>query len=1018
VRFAKLLCAIHLHKGCIDDILLGHLVLNASVSPTIVAFPEAPPSTSRGEIVDMLFRAYPRPPSESSMHIADHTTVLAGIASVLSQLGYHRKKALVLKELTTGLLPALVRARKDGAAEMGVHPAASLASLNATVKAIPTGSAAGGHEDAEQGMRNFLSLVCQAYGIVPKESMATIVDKMSPKQSQGTLETSTILDHTSFTQATASQILQQASAKSSGSQDLKLDIIRSCINICEALPDLGGALRYSAELLRIGGRGIAPGPDSSDGSPDIAIEEQVRLVNNISRTLSAARQLGFEHPEAEYWDDFLIRGIEVVDANTSRSLQSHAKSELEIVETIDAKKEKNPFIYNPFLNSKTTTAAEPLLVAQEEVLFQVTLQNLFDFDVVVERVLLVSEGVPFKCEAQSTMIGPYRTQTILLSGIPQSSGTLTIHGCTAKLRGCRERHFATFTEPWNLKTDIKGRHVGIGAKKESTSTASDVGKRKTQTIPKGPKPSTLALNVLGAQPNVVWQSSSLSQLAIMLLEGETMTFTITLRNTSRTTLVDLLLLSFEDSTSTQRQSLLSNKELSPEKLYELEISSAHEQPFRWLRKGKAQDTRIEPDGDISLGIEVLGKPDLSHCNVQVDYGHLGIPKEDIKDRFYTRQLVIPLTVTVKNSIDVVRNDIVALPKDFSASKQRQQDQDSADRDASAPIFSGLNLSTTFTPHCLLIIDLRNSWPKVLTITFQVSGPSSTYPPFTHTQSLQSGATECIPIPLPRLYLSKPHAPIPSLNPANKRQFVVSTTKSSPETERAMRETFWYREALLERLKATWKEERTGRKGSIELRNLRLTPRMLSSFRLPDLDISMSVSSAEPPTSPPSIDMSTGPMKQSAPSIYNVPTTRFLNLHTHLYNRSASPIRPLLRLQPTHAHQPQAAALDLSKKLLVNGLLQRALPALGPGERTSVETGFLALSQGAYEWTASVEEVVAQGRDVRKVEGRTRAATGELDGLGEVGRRMWVAEEPCVVHARDDGDEVGIYEEGDQGRDVS
>ena len=84
----------------------------------------------------------------------------------------------------------------------------------------------------------------------------------------------------------------------------------------------------------------------------------------------------------------------------------------------------------------------------------------------------------------------------------------------------------------------------------------------------------------------------------------------------------------------------------------------------------------------------------------------------------------------------------------------------------------------------------------------------------------------------------------------------------------------------------------------------------------------------------------------------------------------------------------------------------------------METGFLALSQGAYEWTASVEEVVAQGRDVRKVEGRKRAATGELDGVGEVGRRMWVAEEPCVVHARDDGDEVGIYEEGDQGRDVS
>lgn len=952
------------------------------------------------------------------MHIANHTAILAGIASVLSELGYHRKKAFVLKELTTGLLPALVQARKDGAAEMGVHPAASLASLNAAVKTVSTGSASGGFDESEQGMSNFLSLVCRAYGIEFGESMAPQVDKVRAKASQEPSKTIGTSVEGYGAEAIALQILEHASARYSGSSDLKFDILRSCINVCEALPDLSGALQYAAEMLRVGGSGIAPGPDSSDGSPDISIEEQVRLVNNISRTLSAARQLELEHPEAEYWDDFLIRGIEVVDANISRSLRPHAKSELEVVEAIDAKKEKNPFIYNPFLKSKAATAVEALLVAQEEALFRVTLQNLFDFDVVVERVMLASEGVPLTCEAQPTIIGPYRTQTILLSGVPQASGSLTIFGCTAKIRGCRERTYATFVEPWALKIDVKGRHVGILANQVSTSTDTDVGKRQMQRTPKGPTPSTLDLSILEEQPNVILKASSLPQSAIMLLEGETRIFTITLRNTSRTMLVDLLLLSFDDSTSSQRQSLLSDKEISAIDLYELELSTAYKQTLRWLRKVENRDLRIEPGANILVEIEVLGKPGLSSGTILVDYGHLGVPKEDLKDRFYTRQLVIPLIVTVNAAIKIARSDILGLPDTFFSSKERRQDQDSAKIDDPTAFLSRLSLANISTPRCLLLIDLRNSWSSALSITFEISDSSA---PFTHTQSLHPGATDRIPLPLPRLYLANPHAPIPSLNPATKRQFVVSATKSSTKTERTMRETFWYREALLSRLKASWKEESTGRTGSIDLRSLQLTPSMLSSLRLPDLDISLSIASAEPLSPTSSTPNSAELVEQTAPSTYTVPTTTFLSVHTHLHNRSSSPIRPLLRLQPTLAHQPQAAALDLGKKLLVNGLLQRALPTLAPGDKTIVETGFLVLSQGTYEWAASVEEVVAQGveeRGGKKNGGRRRAATGEMEDLGEMGRRTWVAEEPCIVIARDEDGESGVFDDSKDDADDS
>ncbi len=95
---------------------------------------------------------------------------------------------------------------------------------------------------------------------------------------------------------------------------------------------------------------------------------------------------------------------------------------------------------------------------------------------------------------------------------------------------------------------------------------------------------------------------------------------------------------------------------------------------------------------------------------------------------------------------------------------------------------------------------------------------------------------------------------------------------------------------------------------------------------------------------------------------------------------------------------------------------------------SVETGFLVLCRGVYEWRASVEEIVVRGegdgrRGGGRGGGRERAGTGEMEGLGEVGRRMWVAEEGCFVVARDyddddDEGEVIVCDDVDQEGDES
>ena len=942
------------------------------------------------------------------MSIVEHTAILAAIASVLSQLGYDRKKALVLKELISGLLPALVQARKDGAAEMGVHPAANLANLNATVRAIPLESAGLAPDDSEQGMRHLLSLVCYAYGI----KLAVSTRKRNPVKhttsTRAPLESPSTANSTQLNDAVVARIIEQASAKSYGSQDLKIDILRSCINLCEALPDLSGALRYSAELLRVAGSCIAPGPEDADGSPDLPVEEQVRLANNISRTLSAARQLGLEHPEADYWDEFLIRGIELMDAHPTKSLLPHASSELEMVEILETNKEKNPFIYNPFLKSKASNTPKSLLVAQEESFFRVTLQNLYDFELAIERLRLESDGVPFEGSIQATTIGPYRTQTLLLSGTPKSAGSLSISGCTAKIKGCRERSFVTFDDPWALKYDVKGRHVGLADKLRPLSAASDTGKAKPYRSSGVPTPSILALNVIYVQPNISMKSISLPQSAIMLLEGETKRFSITLQNLSSTTAADLLLLSFDDSTASHRHSLPSDKELSPFELYELELDSAHNPSFRWVRNDD-DDFQLNPGEEKTLEVEIRGKPRLSYGTIQVDYGYLGIPKADVKDRFYTRQLVIPITVTVNASIDLVRNDVVTFPGSFSLKKQLnptpkpyQVEKPSSalspahisplDPGRLQPVLNLISPSASTSSLCLLLLDFRNSWPNSISIKISLFNPDSQDNIlFAETLSLSPGTTRRVSLPIPRLYLPNMHAPIPSLNPANKRQFVVSATKSSPEAERSMREEFWYREALLKRVGATWIDEITGRHGNVELRGLRFTPRMIEGIRLKELGVVMAVVAANNDGSG-----YEGTVTELAPSKFSVPTSTFVTLRITLYNRSSDPFEALLRVQPALVNEPHNIALDLSKRLLVNGILQRALPTLDPGKTQEIEMSFCVLSAGIYEWNATVEELSAKNQAVKLVNSRARAQTGDRDLLGHVGRRIWHAEDRCVI----------------------
>lgn len=1051
LRFSKLLTITDGSDGKFTDTNLSQVVLNSQMPKQIRISPR------RVDIAAFLFRSFPSKETDDSLTTADRTMMLAGTASILADLGYRRKKAYVLRELLQGLVPALVEARKTGAAEMGVHPAASLASLDAAFIGASGTTSEPLHGQDEAGIQSFLKLVRHSYGITLSSGYTDDVEAQQVGKSDAMhLAAPAPSD---MLEKIIERTIHQASSKLFSSTESKMDVLRTCINVCEALPNLEGVLQHSTELLRTSGSGIAPGPDDNNGSPSLSIEDQLRLWNNISRTVGVGRQLGLERLAADYWDEFLVRGIELVPS-TSNTPIPHAKDELDAVNKSKADISSGPFLYNPFGQSSKAKVAKPLMVAGEDAVFRVTLQNLYDFDLEVESIRLTPNNDSCETPVQSATVGPYRTQSIYLTARPSASGSLIISGCMAKVRGCHERWFPIFDSPWSYKPNVKTLQSGHTASLPEKDRRN--AERRDLKPPGGPVASSIDLEVIPALPNVVVKAVSLPQSAIMLLEGETKTFAITLFNASKSVAADFVLLTFEDSTAAQLKAAMANKELALADLQELALI-ASKKPLRWRQVGDEASLMIDPGKELTLSIELTGQPGLASANIQVSYGHLGVPLNQLKDRFYTRQLSIPLTTTVNASVDVTRTDVLPFSTSFAWQNQQKPPSQSRPPSAKKPetptdktrrysstsnrkksskaannenrfqsLLCRIGLSPNDKAHCLLYLDCQNSWPTPLSLSIQVrpssiqdtdgSAPTTiSHSPksdittsklaYTVHESLQPGHTKRILLLLPRLRLAHAQLPIPSLDP--EQQFIVSSSpKVAYEAQIAARENYWYREALLNTLHATWSEESTSRMGIINLRNIRLSDRMVDVLKLPELEVEMKLllnsassngnthnelsgeskdetASKEDHDDVPLEDIHTSSFKQIGLTNYVVPLSEPLTLTITLTNHSSSSIHPLLRLQPLlkppNGAHPHHVALDIGRKFLVHGLLQQALPVLQPGQSSSVEVGVCVLGRGTWSVCGVVEEVriLGDGGDGVKEE-RERRVWRIEEGVGIVG----------------------------------
>ncbi|KAI3323231.1 Trs120-domain-containing protein [Xylariaceae sp. AK1471] len=959
IRFCNVLTALHLCEGRLGKQSLDIMIFGKYPSKPLDTSPRLTITPSRGHITNFLFKAFPSSAPEL-LTTMDRSIILSGIAAVLGILGYHRKKALVVRELLSVLIGGLIEARTRGAAEVGIHPAAGLVALNAI---NGHGKGAGALDlnegDIEHGIEEFLGLLCKAYGVVGFEGSRSEPEAASPTDD---------LDEN-----VVSRINRQSSTRQFGFPNVKLNILRACINFSEALPDFNGVLKFSSELLRTAGSGVAPGPRREDAAPMISRDEQVRLVTNIAKTSSLSQKMGLGNLSAEYWDEFLIRGITLDPLPMTRSPTAHSKNVLPGVTTARTSQDVNPFIYNPFLRTADKSAVAQTLVADEAATFRIVIQNPFEIDLEIDSIKLHAEGAGFDSSVISTVIGPYRTQILKIQGTPRGAGPLKITGAIIRVHGCRERRFPIFSQPWTPELQLKVKGIGLGTLKQNLILP-----------PPGPppKPDSIDLSVIEAQPIVIVKSISLPQSSVMVLEGERRAFSVTLHNISSTTPADLLLFSFQDSTQGPLQTALSNRDATPAELHEYEWILAKKQALR-LRKIDDSKRYIAPGSTATFEFEILGKPGLTSGTIQIDYAHLGLPQSEIKSQFFTRQVCLDLTVTVNASVELARVDVLPIQANVAKSIWDCVGSGGTQKESAAS-----------DEQCLLLMDLRNAWPSDMQVCLKAGKD------ITIEEHILPGNTNRVAVPIPRLYLEDPHASLPALNPSRQRQFVVSSSKITPEIERGNREAFWYRDKMLESISGTWKTlSGPPREGTIHLRGIRLTPRMIEVIKIDEISIDISVE--DPQSERP---------QGSENSIF---VDEFVQMKLQITNRMNEPIYPTVRIMPSLCNRPVNVALDFTRKFAWNGTLQQTLPLLGAKSSTELRIGATALCRGEFEVSASVEETQlwkspAESSKLKSnptkeeeqeiIRQRERADTRTmLDAmLGAKERRIWHSRRPCVV----------------------
>ncbi|KAG1116027.1 hypothetical protein G6F42_013796 [Rhizopus arrhizus] len=800
----------------------------------------------------------------------------------------------------------------------------------------------------DDGILEVLKRICEVYGIGGKAKYQIVL--MEPSVNQYGIE-QRVTHQEKTDHAVKSDIV------GFGWAALQIDILRECIVISEAIQDHASMLYYTTVLLK-------------NLYQHISKDEQIRLASSIQRIVNISKRSGQVDSNVNYWGFNIVKSIQPIPPIPRKAIYQHP---LLIAKALAASKEGransgDPFIYNPFAKKKDDKP-QINLIKDEVCEFKVVLTNPFGFDLELSNVVLSTSGIEFSAIPTAITIPANETLALRLMGTPLETGSLIIRGCIIKITGFAEQEF--LNEKQENQSDT------------STSAFKHYLKDRIQANQKlSEKESTDAaqqesLNVIDDQPLLKIKSTSLLHGAVMLFEGEMTHLSIQVENIGNIP-VDFLTLSFTDSTTIHPKPI--NPELPTEEQYEIELYTKGTPVFSW-EGSKADSNQIgkkinlPPGEHTEIIVNIYGKQGCTGGAIHVDYGYLDRAIKDQSERLteaaaddlpatlYTRQLYLPIMITVYQNLEPLNWDVLYLRDNMSVTdsmvKEAQEKISSQNirhiESAEQPVEQLLvitqqaNDNADKNPYCLLTLDVRNTWTTPFDIEFTVDNSSdnedtSATNLLKSVVTIQPALTKRMVLPLKKLFLTSEERlqPIPSFD-LNK-QFVVSQApKMAPEQERARLQMFWYREQLLSRVKATWQCRSNGRGGIINLRpSLRLTGLQLNVLKKQDIEFI--------------VDMSKEGAETTGHRQFKCRVNSFVHMNVTVANRQVRPVKLILRVQPVQSYNDGAKEYDLTEKLLMQGVSQLVLPEIPPNGEITHEIPLCFLSRGKFEFLYHVEDV--------------------------------------------------------------
>lgn len=864
----------------------------------------------------------------------DQISVLGATAKLLDLIGFRRRLAQVVRQLDGVVSSLLARSFQKREAQGPVALSVETLIHNALRLRIAVSDPALEATSSSRGMHATMNpalvlglLACDIYGIdlltcpvlhVPTTHILERARRRVCAGQYGALLESLLSD------SIAARTLLPALAKSAeaarrtkrpfGWTTLQIQLLKELVVQSEAVADYVSMTYFATLLLR-------------DYQGELAPDDQGALQQGLYRVLPLARTSSAPDLSLRYWGPSdLLCAMEVMSLSKERAPVTRRRSQFDPPPVADGAPlpagVQNPFFWNTYRSGKQ---AKMPLVVDEPMYVHVTLRNPLAVALPIDALALHVGGVGADTPPIRVTVPPHSLHTVRLQAVPQSTGTLSVEGCTVTLRGAEPYTLYLGEEGHVQKAEVETyKATGLDAR-PSVALITRLAKEET---PEGPWTAARVDTVLGPKrptfvtcpvsPPLPLLHATLPALhtALSLHDGEVKTLDLCLVNRSSIP-VDFVRMELSDSLQEPIRTAITEGELLPGDVHELEWQLLYA-PVLSLEKETLQTLHIAPHSSATVSVTVRGKCGCDWAQMQVYYGHVQAEQETTLS-LRTLSVAIPLLVEPAvqcESIQFLNMDTVG-----------------AERLAGQ--MQGGSAEPTLGPSFLACLNLFNASDR--TMQANVHADAATDVALQGTRILAPHVRAQVHVPMGQLRLSSAslQAAIPKLSPG---QFIVSKTALSSEAQAASLTQFWLRDALLQSLRASWAEMHAHAHGTISLRELWPSSDQVKVIMEPKVQVTLALVSER------------------------VTTADLVQVRATVVNRMATPLRMHLTLIPVAATsfdgEQRAEDFTAAQVLIADGAWRCPVQPspLAPEAESSVERALCFLSTGTFGLRAEVDVV--------------------------------------------------------------